>query len=190
MNSLVKTIIVLGFLLPWKAIAQCPVAGSDSSAAYCWHEGFDLSTLLSADADSGGVFLNPSGVTLLNPPHDTLSIPGAYTYTYIVSDSGCVNDTAELIVTIDPCFIGGVDDLLNESHLLTYPNPAVDQLMLHTTTADYLLIYDVNGKCVFQQQAPLTSGIDVSKLDPGIYLLLLQQDGVTQFQRFLKADAP
>jgi hypothetical protein len=189
MNSLLKTIIVLSLLFPAKAGAQCPVAGSDSSETYCWHEGFDLSTLLSADADSGGVFLNPYNDTI-NPPHDTLSIPGVYTYVYIVSDSGCVNDTAELIVTIDPCFIGGVGEVVNESFLLAYPNPAIDYLILNTATADDLVICDVHGKCVFRQQAPLSTVIDVSQLHPGVYLLLLQQNGAAEFQRFLKVEAP
>jgi Secretion system C-terminal sorting domain len=189
MNLLVKTIIVLSLLLPVKAVAQCPIAGNDSSATYCRNEPFDLSALLSADADSGGVFLNPSGDTLV-PPQDTLPIPGIYTYVYIVSDSGCVNDTAELIVTIDPCIIGGVDDLFDESHLLAYPNPATDQLHLFAATADNLLIYNAQGQCVFRQTAPLTSAIDISQLEPGLYLLMLQQDGAGQFQRFLKVDAP
>lgn len=189
MNLLLKTIIVLSLLLPVKAVAQCPIAGNDSSATYCRYEPFDLSALLAADADVGGVFLNPSGDTLV-PPQDTLPIPGIYTYVYIVSDSGCVNDTAELIVTIDPCIIGGVDDLFVESHLLAYPNPATDQLNLFAATADDLWIYNAQGQCVFRQTAPLTSVIDLSQLEPGLYLLLLQQDGAGQFQRFLKVDAP
>lgn len=189
MKSLFTAILFLCFLSPAKSWTQCPIAGNDSSVTYCWYEPFDLSTLLSADADSGGVFLNPFGDTL-NPPQDTLSIPGAYTYAYIVSDSGCVNDTAELIVTIDPCFIGGVDEVVNESFLLAYPNPAIDHLKLNSTDADEILIYDEHGKCVFRQTASLTSVIDISQFDSGLYLLLLQQDGAGAFQRFLKIDAP
>lgn len=189
MNSLLKTIVVLSLLFPAKAGAQCPVAGSDSSVAYCWHEPFDLSTLLSADADSGGVFLNPFNDTI-NPPHDTLSIPGAYTYVYIVSDSGCVDDTAEFIVTIDPCFIGGVGEAANESFLLAYPNPAIDYLILNAATADDLVIYDLQGKCVFRQVAPLTQMIDISQLNRGMYVLVLQDKGSVAFQRFQKVNAP
>ncbi|MES2556121.1 MAG: T9SS type A sorting domain-containing protein [Bacteroidota bacterium] len=189
MKSLLKALLFLCFLFPGKTIAQCPVAGSDSSATYCWHEGFDLSNVLASDADSGGIFLNPYGDTI-NPPHDTLSIPGVYTYMYIVSDSACENDTAELVVTIDPCFIGGINEVSNESILLAYPNPAIDNLVLNDGLTGDILIYDEHGKCVFRQSAPLTSVIDISQFEPGLYLLTVQQDGMARFQRFVKIAAP
>lgn len=188
MKSLLKTIIVLCFLLPGIANAQCPVAGSDSSETFCPGYPFDLSTLLSADADTGGVYYRPND-SILDPPIDSLNIPGMYTYYYVVSDTNCANDTAVFMITIY-CFIGGTDEITEASKVLAYPNPATDQLMLYSTAADDLVIYDVHGKCVFRQTAPLTSVIDVSQLDPGFYLLLLQQDGVAEFQRFMKVDAP
>ena len=188
MNSLLKTIFVLALLFPVNSIAQCPVAGSDSSETYCPGYPFDLSTLLSADADTGGVYYRPND-SILDPPIDSLTIPGMYTYYYVVGDTNCANDTAVFIITIY-CFFGGTDEITEASQVLAYPNPATDQLMLHSTMADDLVIYDVHGKCVFRQQAPLSSVIDVSQLDPGFYLLLLQQDGVAEFQRFMKVDAP
>lgn len=189
MKSLVSTIIVLSCCFPGKTIAQCPVAGSDSSVTYCWHEAFDLSTLLSADADTNGVFFNPAGDTI-NPPEDTLSIPGVYTYTYIVSDSACENDTAKFYITIYNCPIGGVGEVLNESTLLAYPNPATDQLVLHDKAVDELLIYDKRGRCVYRQSTPMSSVIDISRLDAGLYLLVIRQDGKAGFQRFMKLAAP
>ncbi len=189
MKPLLKILLVACFLLSGKISAQCPIAGTDSSATYCKNEVFDLSTLLSADADSGGVFINPYGDTLISSL-DSLFIPGIYTYHYIVSDSACENDTAAFYVTIVNCPFGGVNDLLNESPLLSYPNPAIKNLILSTTEADDLLIYNELGECVFRKSAPMTAVIDISQLAPGLYLLLLQQDGAVAFQRFLKIDAP
>ena len=56
-----------------------------------------------------------------------------------------------------------------------YPNPAFDDVVyLNTdlTGQKEIIIYDVFGKMVFRQ--PLTEPrIDISKLDPGVYLLKL-----------------
>jgi len=112
-----------------------------------------------------------------------------YTYYYVVSDTNCANDTAVFIITIY-CFFGGTDEITEASQELVCPNPATDQLMLHSTKADDLLIYDLHGKCVFRQTAPLTPVIDVSQLDRGMYVMVVQQGNVTTFQRFLKVDAP
>jgi hypothetical protein len=189
MKSAVTVIFYLCVLLPVKSWAQCPEAGMDSSVTYCRHEVFDLSELLSPDASPGGVFLNPAGDTL-SSPLDSLTFPGIYTYSYIVSDTACENDTAAFYVTIENCPTGGTNDLLNESHLLVYPNPAMDHLVLSDTDASVLLIYDELGKCVYRQTAPLSSVIFISDFDSGLYLLILRKDGYDTFQRFQKIDMP
>ena len=93
-------------------------------------------------------------------------------------------------MTIQWCPSGGVNEVLNESTLLAYPNPATDHLALSNSAADNLLIYDQHGKCVFRQSAPFDSVLDISGFDPGLYLLILQQDNKAEFQRFLKIDTP
>lgn len=56
-----------------------------------------------------------------------------------------------------------------------YPNPAFDDVVYVTSELagpKDIAIYDVFGKMVFRQ--PLNSArIDISKLDPGVYLLKL-----------------
>lgn len=180
---------VIFFLCLLKGLSQCPEAGMDSSVTYCKNEVFDLSELLSPDASAGGVFLNPADDTL-SSTLDSCPIPGIYTYSYVVSDSACENDTAFFYVTIENCPTGGTDELLNESKLLVYPNPSIDQLTMSSTDAESLQIYDEHGKCVYQRTAPLASAINISEFDPGIYLLILQKDGNSTFQRFQRIEAP
>ena len=56
-----------------------------------------------------------------------------------------------------------------------YPNPAFDDVVYVTTDIagpKDIVIYDVFGKMVYRQ--PLNSArLDISKLDPGVYLLKL-----------------
>ena len=56
-----------------------------------------------------------------------------------------------------------------------YPNPAFDDVVYVTTELSgpkEIIIYDVFGKMVFRQ--PLTAArLDISNLDPGVYLLKL-----------------
>lgn len=60
-------------------------------------------------------------------------------------------------------------------HFSIYPNPAFDDVVYVNSTLTgpkFIAIYDVFGKMVFQQ--PMNSArLDISKLDPGVYLLKL-----------------
>lgn len=53
---------------------------------------------------------------------------------------------------------------------VVYPNPATDKFFIHTQEAAMLKMYDSTGRLVRSQQYSV-SGIDVSGLDHGIYLL-------------------
>jgi hypothetical protein len=165
--------------------AQCPTAGQDTSATYCKQEPFDVATLRSTDADSGGVFINPAGDTMITTM-DTLIFPGQYTYRYIVSQSGCPNDSAKYIISIVHCWPGGIPETSLENNQLIRPNPVNEQLILSETNYDHLEIYSPAGSCVLTFSASTNTLIDVSKLEGGNYILILDKDGIRQFQRFVK----
>jgi len=67
------------------------------------------------------------------------------------------------------------DDQLRTESFSVYPNPAFDDVVYVTTDIagpKDIAIYDVFGKMVFRQTLN-SARLDISKLDPGVYLLKL-----------------
>jgi hypothetical protein len=182
-----KTFFTLIFFLTFSGtlLAQCPTAGRDTSVTYCKHEPFDVANLRSTDADLGGAFMTPAGDTM-TVTIDTLVIPGQYTYSYKVSGSGCSDDSAKYVITITHCFPGGISEAVLENNQLIRFNPVNEQLILNEANYDLLEIYSTAGSCVLTFSASPNTLIDVSKLEGGTYIMVLDKDGIRQFQRFVK----
>lgn len=64
----------------------------------------------------------------------------------------------------------GVAENTQAQEVVAYPNPATDKLYLHTADAAAVRMYDSTGRLAKDQRYSV-SGIDVSGLDSGIYLL-------------------
>lgn len=165
--------------------AQCPTAGRDSSDTYCKNQVFDIAALRSNDADLGGVFIDPWGDTMTTTSI-SLIFPGQYNYFYKVSDSICPTDSAKYVITIINCWPGGVSETILENNELIHPNPVNDQFLLSETNYDQLEIYSIAGTCVLKLLPSPNTLIDVSKLEGGNYILVLDKNGARQFQRFIK----
>lgn len=181
-----KTIFT--FLFCWVSsgfiFAQCPSAGRDSTAYFCKNEPFDVASLPSLDADTGGVFINPMGDTMTTT-QISLQFPGQYSFYYHVSDTNCPADTAKYVITIINCFPGGFHENTLENNALIKTNPVNEYLVLNTATYDLLEIYETSGRMIlsFSKEKSI---LDISQLRSGNYLLLHEKDGIRQFQRFLK----
>lgn len=73
-----------------------------------------------------------------------------------------------------------------------YPNPAYDRISLQSriNTSGNLIVYNINGQQVIQQQLETINGnsVDISHLPSGVYTLLLQAVDTTEFvsKRFIK----
>ena len=73
-----------------------------------------------------------------------------------------------------------------------YPNPAREKLSLQTQSVlsaeARLVVYDLNGRKVHIQKADngLSQKVDVSKLQPGVYLLGIEQNGSREYFKFVK----
>lgn len=183
-----KSFFFIGLFLLFSraAFSQCPTAGSDSAATYCKDELFDLANLRSADADSGGIFFTPAWDTMTTTT-TSLTFPGQYNFHYVVSDTGCVNDTARYVITIISTFCwSGTDETVLEQHRLIRSNPASEQLVLYDANYDRLEIYEASGRCVIRMSDLHITSIDISQLEKGNYLLVLEKEQTRQFQRFLK----
>ncbi len=64
-----------------------------------------------------------------------------------------------------------------------FPNPANDNLHIKLASEATLKLINVNGEIVYKQDHALDETIDVSSLDPGIYIIQVQDDEkVTQYK--------
>jgi hypothetical protein len=165
--------------------AQCPSAGQDSTAVYCKNELFDVAELRSDDADISGVFIDPAGDTMTTTVI-SLMFPGQYSYFYHVSDTTCPVDTAKYVIVIQNCWPWGLAENVVENNAIIRINPVSDQLVIHEIPFDFLEIYDTSGRRVLILSGSANTVIDVSQLKSGNYILILSNDGIKQFQRFLK----
>lgn len=88
-----------------------------------------------------------------------------------------------------------IKDLLKESNIVVYPNPAQDRL--HVKLDSSLLgkakwnIMDVTGKIVYSSEFELNANnqeasFDISKLNSGMYVLQLQTDEGSKDVKFIK----
>jgi hypothetical protein len=70
-----------------------------------------------------------------------------------------------------------------------HPNPAENQLIVsvENTQLKQLVVTDLNGKILFQQQASgINVQLNVSELSPGIYLVEITTENGTAIKRFVK----
>lgn len=181
-----KTFFTLIFSLAFSGtlLAQCPTAGRDTAVTYCQHEFFDVEELRSGDADTNGVFIDPAGDTMTNTVI-SLIYPGQYNYFYHAYDTSCPVDTAKYVITIGWNCTYGLTETLKNNQLIRL-NPVNEQLILNEANYDQLEIYSTAGSCILTFSASPNTLIDVSKLEGGNYILVLNKDGTRQFQRFVK----
>lgn len=182
-----KTFFTLILFLAFSGtlLAQCPTAGRDTIVSFCKNEPFDVADLRSGDADTNGVFIDPAGDTMTST-NISLMFPGQYHYFYQVSDLGCTSDTAEYLINIFNCWPSGISETILENNELIQLNPVNDQLLLSDPNYDQLEIYSTAGRCVLTHPGSQNTLIDVSKLEGGNYILVIDKKGTKQFQRFIK----
>jgi hypothetical protein len=78
------------------------------------------------------------------------------------------------------------DDLLSES-ILIYPNPTTDQIFVESDLlVKKLTVSDLQGKVCLSQNDYPQSGLDVSSLSPGVYLLMIETEQGMGWKRFVK----
>ncbi len=68
-----------------------------------------------------------------------------------------------------------------------YPNPVNDKLNISNPDGvETIEIYTLSGKLLLQSERNIASGVDVSSLPPGMYLISVVTAGTSQLQKFIK----
>jgi CotH kinase protein/Fn3 associated/Secretion system C-terminal sorting domain/Lamin Tail Domain len=142
---------------------------------------------LSAEANEGYLFSHWENNPLMMDTtqmiwNDTLSIDSLFFTAHFIQDT-----TMDTTVSI-------IDEKLSTTTLQLFPNPTQDFISLsHSQLGiQHILIYDLNGRLVYQKQIQPSSRrywIDVKDWDSGMYLTQVQfQDGSRESVRWLKVE--
>jgi hypothetical protein len=174
----------------------------------------NYTTLYGSGTDSDGTIASyswkkvsgPSSFTIVSPASATTNIKnlvrGTYTFMLTVTDNNGARDSDYVNVVVKRKSRNGFsslfdttsataarDELLIESQLTAYPNPAVSQLNLKYSSAimgNFLLtINDASGRVVnaeqfSKNQEEVIRAIDVSRLKPGTYVVLITSPGTAE----------
>lgn len=87
-------------------------------------------------------------------------------------------------------FIKAVDSNLGTGghtklDVVLYPNPATDHLYVSTDKPATIKMYDMAGRLI-KNQAYVTSGVSISELNPGMYVVEITIDNVKSVQKIIK----
>jgi hypothetical protein len=149
----------------------------------CFHTAVNLFDGLTGSVDLGGVWYNQLDEAQPNNTiaGNTIDVPGAYNYTYIVANEACPADTAEITVVYQDCLGLDEDQIGN---IDVYPNPSngVINIANNGNASEFTVtIQDVRGKVVYTNTPNLASGsvesIDLTSNNKGIYFVTLTSEG-------------
>lgn len=140
-------------------------------------------TNLSQNANGQTWYFGSFTDTTSNPSY-TFPEPGIYTVE-LTSYNLC--DTLVSIKTIDVLETDLNDDQLSKE-ISIFPNPAHDKLKLILNSTNFISIeiYNSSGELKLIYHKVSESGIDVTKLNPGLYYLKLNQEGYPRYVKFIK----
>jgi PKD repeat protein len=126
----------------------------------------------------------PSSFAGKTPPEVVYSSGGIFSVTLTVTNPNGSNTlTRDNYISVSGI---GIDEGRPE-HLLVYPNPATDKIMIEAEwIIPHVMILDVFGKCLLRKQINAKSGlIDVTFLTSGIYILSIKTDAVQIYRKIV-----
>ncbi len=135
-----------------------------------------------------------------NPNQSWINLPNGYTYGgafpirneggTLVYDALCYHDANHkewVHVYIKPAseVLGVQENTLSDFKV--WPNPATDYIKFSVgKDISQVKIFDINGRCVLQQNAIGNQGVFVGDLSPGIYLVRIQAGKQTGSRKWVK----
>lgn len=164
-------------------------AGNDGTITVCRNEPFLLLEGLSGNVDVGGTWYDPQNQPLASNVDTAGNFPGQFNYDYIVNNGVCPNDTANVLIIIDPsCDYSGLG--IQELNIIEiYPNPTYDLITLSNPEMLQLeiKIRDINGKLIYQNEVSNQSlEIELKALLPGVYIAQVNTQAGQKVIRIIK----
>ena len=164
-------------------------AGNDGTITVCRNEPFLLLSGLTGNVDVGGTWYDPQNQPLASNIDTAGNFPGQFNYDYIVNNGVCPNDTANVLIIVDPsCNYIGLDE--EESmEILVYPNPTRDVVFIQNTQEDKLLIslFDINQKIIGTKVTnAILSEFSLDTFSIGMYFIRIERAGFIKTFKIIK----
>jgi len=168
-------------------------AGIDGTVSVCLNEPVDLLSGLSGNIDAGGTWYNPSNNAMPSSAITGGAVPGQFNYDYITGNGVCPDDTANVIMIVDPTC-----DYLNLQEVEfaamdIYPNPTSNVFYISNAGSSEVFNYeltDLNGKIISTRTAAIngseTTEVNVENLETGVYLIHIFNENAEQTFRVVK----
>ncbi len=98
---------------------------------------------------------------------------------------GANNEVLSNVISIKP---GGINTLAPRQSVSVYPNPAINELMISCGTAqvEQVSILSADGKLISANMHPVHNRLDISQLEPGIYIAEIKVNNEIQRIKWVK----
>jgi hypothetical protein len=170
-------------------------AGNDGTITACQNEPINLLEGLvgGTGIDLTGTWYDPSNNALPSGEIITGSIPGQFNYDYIAGNGVCPDDTANVVLTVDPnCDFLNLQDITFEG-MDIYPNPTTNVFYIANEGSSEVYNYeltDLNGKVITTKEAAIngveTTEVNVEDLETGVYLIRIFNENAEKTFRVVK----
>ncbi len=185
----------------WTAIASVPsTAGLGDPACFVMADtAYSVSGFTNTDEYFHEVFSYNSSTNVWNTFSNFLGMPRKWGKGFSIGNKGYVSTGQDStgayhadLWQYAPINTSGIIDISNSNSILTYPNPAKDEIYIQLNgneKAEMLELYTITGQRVVSTQLSVGSnnkimGIKTTGLDAGVYFLKVQmQDGSTMVKK-------
>jgi hypothetical protein len=168
-------------------------AGTDGTIIACLNQPIDLLDGLGGNVDLGGAWYDPTNTLITSTSINSGPIPGQFNYDYIAGNGVCPDDSANIIVDVDPtCDYLSLQDLFFNG-MDIHPNPTTGMIYISNDGSTELFnieLTDLNGKVIATESGAVngteTTEVDLSNLETGIYLIHVFNENAEKIFRVVK----
>ena len=165
-------------------------AGNDGTITVCKNEPFLLLEGLTGNVDVGGTWYDPQNQPLSSNADTAGNFPGQFNYDYIVNNGVCPNDTANVLIIVDPScnYLAGIEENL-VTQLSIYPNPTLGLFFITNSTNENIQykLFDLNQKIVLEGESSNSEiELDIQNHQSGMYFIHIYRDGEEKIVKLIK----
>ena len=165
-------------------------AGNDGTITVCKNEPFLLLSGLTGNVDVGGTWYDPQNQPLASNIDTAGNFPGQFNYDYIVNNGVCPNDTANVLIIVDPTcnYLASVEENF-VTDLNVYPNPTLGIFYISNPTIEncQYKLFDLNQKLILEgSNSNSIMEMDIQNQQSGIYFIHLYKNGEEKVIKLIK----
>jgi hypothetical protein len=144
---------------------------------------------LTGNVDVGGTWYNPQNQPLASNIDTAGNFPGQFNYDYIVNNGVCPNDTANVLIIVDPsCNYIGIDENF-ASEISIYPNPTLGIFYIENSTNEFIQykLMDLNQRIILEgENSNSIMELDIQNHQSGMYFIHFYRDGKEKIVKLIK----